>query len=179
MAGRVVCNLAGVCRGRVCSSLARVSILKPPNLVYSTTSLPDTTLQTRHPIPRSPSSTTPNSPSAIEVRDPFFYPGRRAAQHSTMVQPRLSQCIRRAFHHSRARSRNFSSSRDTSFPPSVARLLGTGPADPSNVVVNGFVRSLRSQKQRAFASIGDGSSLEPLQALLTPEQAKRSDSCIS
>lgn len=94
-----------------------------------------------------------------------------------MVQPRLSHCIKLAFNHSKNGHRNFSSGLDTPLPPSVARLLATGPADPSNVVVNGFVRSLRSQKQRAFASIGDGSSLEPLQALLTPAQAKRSDSC--
>ncbi|TVY19142.1 Mitochondrial asparagine--tRNA ligase [Lachnellula arida] len=89
-----------------------------------------------------------------------------------MVQPRLSQSIKLAFNHSRNGRRNFSSGLETPLPPSVARLLATGPADPSNVVVNGFIRSLRSQKQRAFASIGDGSSLEPLQALLTPAQAK-------
>lgn len=58
-------------------------------------------------------------------------------------------------------------------PLSVARLLETTPADPDNVMINGFIRSIRSQKKWTFASIGDGSSLEPLQALLTPEQAQR------
>jgi len=95
----------------------------------------------------------------------------------TMVQPRLAPCIKLAFRS--PRSRNFSSARDAApLPPSVAHLLATPPPDPSNVVVNGFIRSLRSQKQRAFASIGDGSSLEPLQAILTPEQAKRCETCI-
>jgi uncharacterized membrane protein YccC len=58
---------------------------------------------------------------------------------------------------------------------SIAHLLDQGPQDAENVVVNGFIRSIRNQKQRSFASVGDGSSLEPLQALLTPEQAQRSD----
>lgn len=43
----------------------------------------------------------------------------------------------------------------------------------SDVTVNGFVRSIRKQKTRSFAAIGDGTSLEPLQALLTPAQAER------
>jgi hypothetical protein len=120
--------------------------------------------QTRNPEPRAVRPSATSSPL------------RGAVRASTMVQPRLAPCIRLAFRsHS---SRNFSSTRETPLPPSVAHLLGTGPADPSNVVVNGFIRSLRSQKQRAFASIGDGSSLEPLQAILTPEQAKRCETCI-
>ncbi|KAH8819795.1 asparaginyl-tRNA synthetase-like protein [Xylogone sp. PMI_703] len=53
----------------------------------------------------------------------------------------------------------------------ISKLLASQPADPDNVTVNGFVRSIRQLKSRSFASIGDGSSLEPLQALLTPEQA--------
>ncbi len=57
--------------------------------------------------------------------------------------------------------------------PSIAQVLDIGPADSDKVVINGFIRSIRNQKQRSFASIGDGSSLEPLQALLTPEQAQR------
>ncbi|TVY80954.1 Asparagine--tRNA ligase [Lachnellula suecica] len=101
-----------------------------------------------------------------------------------MVKPRLapSTCVRvsantgpkLAFRAQRPRPscRNFSSSRDIPTALPVAHLLATGPVDPGHVVVNGFVRSLRSQKLRAFASIGDGSSLEPMQALLTPEQAK-------
>jgi hypothetical protein len=55
---------------------------------------------------------------------------------------------------------------------SVAKLLAT-PADDGEREVFGFVRSIRKQKTRAFASIGDGTSLEPLQAMLTPAQAQR------
>jgi hypothetical protein len=55
---------------------------------------------------------------------------------------------------------------------SVAKLLAT-PADDGERQVFGFIRSIRKQKTRAFASIGDGTSLEPLQALLTPAQAQR------
>lgn len=60
---------------------------------------------------------------------------------------------------------------------SVAKLLGTSPesVDEVKVNVNGFIRSIRNQKKISFASIGDGSSVQPLQALLTPQQAERSD----
>jgi hypothetical protein len=54
----------------------------------------------------------------------------------------------------------------------VAKLLNSPPSIGS-VTVNGFIRSIRNQKQRSFAVIGDGTSLEPLQALLTPDQAQR------
>ncbi|KAE9369073.1 asparaginyl-tRNA synthetase [Stipitochalara longipes BDJ] len=55
----------------------------------------------------------------------------------------------------------------------IAHLLDQGPKDREKVIVNGFIRSIRNQKQRSFASVGDGSSLEPLQALLTPQQSAR------
>lgn len=48
-----------------------------------------------------------------------------------------------------------------------AQLLGL-----DEVVINGYIQSIRNQKQRSFAAIGDGSSMQTLQALLTPEQAK-------
>jgi asparaginyl-tRNA synthetase len=86
-----------------------------------------------------------------------------------MAQPRLSRCLRLASTHS---SRSLHSAARKA-PHSVADLLGTPPAAPDTVIVNGFVRSIRNQKNRSFASIGDGSSLEPLQALLTPQQAQR------
>jgi asparaginyl-tRNA synthetase len=38
--------------------------------------------------------------------------------------------------------------------------------------VNGFVRSVRKQKRHAFAAIGDGSTVEPLQVVMTPPQAE-------
>lgn len=50
-----------------------------------------------------------------------------------------------------------------------------GPADDL-VTINGFVRSIRKQKRVAFAAIGDGTTLEPLQAVLTPDQANGYDS---
>jgi asparaginyl-tRNA synthetase len=37
--------------------------------------------------------------------------------------------------------------------------------------LNGFVRTVRKQKRVAFAAIGDGTSLDAVQAVLTPEQA--------
>ena len=63
---------------------------------------------------------------------------------------------------------------------SVAWMLRQKPTDAAHaqllgldeVVINGYIQSIRNQKQRSFAAIGDGSSMQTLQALLTPEQAK-------
>ncbi|KAF2641408.1 asparaginyl-tRNA synthetase [Massarina eburnea CBS 473.64] len=65
-------------------------------------------------------------------------------------------------------------------PPTIATLLRQTPPPlatlqpPSSgetLTLNGFVRSVRKQKRVAFAAIGDGSSLQTVQAVLTPEQA--------
>ncbi|KAL2023744.1 hypothetical protein VTK56DRAFT_1458 [Thermocarpiscus australiensis] len=56
---------------------------------------------------------------------------------------------------------------------SVAQLLQWKPAEQvDNVVVNGFVRSVRSMKAHRFVSLGDGSSLTPLQALVRADDAE-------
>lgn len=54
----------------------------------------------------------------------------------------------------------------------VARLplLQRGGTQP--VTVAGFIRTIRNQKQRSFVELGDGSTLFPLQAVLSPSQAK-------
>ena len=89
-----------------------------------------------------------------------------------MVQPkpRLTKCITQAF----TQTRSFHT-RPTPYEPSIAHLLDKGPQDVNRVVVNGFIRSIRNQKQVSFASIGDGTTLKPLQALLTPDLAQRSE----
>ncbi|KAM0140095.1 hypothetical protein ACHAPC_005607 [Botrytis cinerea] len=92
-----------------------------------------------------------------------------------MVQPRFlskSRYVAQAA----IQSRSFSISYPTRASQlSVAKLLGTSPenVDEVKVNVNGFIRSIRNQKKISFASIGDGSSVQPLQALLTPQQAER------
>lgn len=53
----------------------------------------------------------------------------------------------------------------------IAGLLGRNEA-VKNATVNGWVRSLRKQKKIAFAALQDGSTLEPLQAVLKPEQTE-------
>jgi asparaginyl-tRNA synthetase len=58
-------------------------------------------------------------------------------------------------------------------PSSVAQLLDWKPTHAAeNVAVNGFVRSVRSMKSHRFVSLGDGSSLAPLQALVPVDQAE-------
>ncbi|KFZ11842.1 hypothetical protein V502_07362 [Pseudogymnoascus sp. VKM F-4520 (FW-2644)] len=88
-----------------------------------------------------------------------------------VAQRGLQRCLRLGAH-GRVQQRFHSSAPSpTASPLSVAKLLAT-PADDGERQVYGFVRSIRKQKTRAFAAIGDGSSLEPLQALLTPAQAE-------
>lgn len=56
---------------------------------------------------------------------------------------------------------------------SVARLLEWKPQEEArDVVVNGFIRSVRSMKSRSFVALGDGSSLASLQALVPTNQAQ-------
>jgi asparaginyl-tRNA synthetase len=40
--------------------------------------------------------------------------------------------------------------------------------------LNGYVRTVRKQKRVAFAAIGDGSTLQTVQAVLSPELAEGS-----
>lgn len=54
----------------------------------------------------------------------------------------------------------------------IAAILGRDePIEDAQV--NGWVRSIRKQKKIAFAALGDGSTLDPLQAVMKPEQAEQ------
>ncbi|KAI1082452.1 asparaginyl-tRNA synthetase [Whalleya microplaca] len=58
-------------------------------------------------------------------------------------------------------------------PTSVAGFLDFKPHETvSDVKVDGYVRSVRSQKHRHFVALGDGSSLESLQAVVPADQAE-------
>lgn len=65
-------------------------------------------------------------------------------------------------------------------PGSIRDLLrcSVEKQNPPSVAVNGFVKSMRRQKRLAFAEIADGSCLEPLQAVLSPEQANAYIRCV-
>ncbi|KAH0543315.1 hypothetical protein FGG08_002378 [Glutinoglossum americanum] len=88
-----------------------------------------------------------------------------------------SLCLRnlnqRTGHHNRSFLRHISSPPPPN--PTIASLLAYPQTfesrDNSPVTINGFVRSVRKQKTIAFAAIGDGTTVEPLQAVLTPAQA--------
>ncbi|KAK5114338.1 hypothetical protein LTR62_002590 [Meristemomyces frigidus] len=66
--------------------------------------------------------------------------------------------------------RTFSSSASTETRVGIAQLLSQS-GNQSDVDVYGWVRSLRRQKRVAFVALGDGSTLESLQAVLKPDQA--------
>ena len=58
-------------------------------------------------------------------------------------------------------------------PASISGLLEWEPeAAVDNVAVNGFVRSVRSMKNHRFVSIGDGSTVAPLQAVIPAHHAE-------
>lgn len=96
---------------------------------------------------------------------------RRASHAIITVHPmahgRLQWCLKLAKCHARRLHHSSGSPCLT-----VAKLLDSPPSD-GNVTVKGYIRSIRNQKARSFAVIGDGTSLEPLQAVLLPDQAQR------
>lgn len=69
-----------------------------------------------------------------------------------------------------AARRTFTASAITARDQTAADLLQNGSRD-ANVSVHGWVRSVRKQKKVAFVSLGDGSTVENLQATLPPDQA--------
>jgi asparaginyl-tRNA synthetase len=55
---------------------------------------------------------------------------------------------------------------------SIATILARD-APIEDAEVHGWVRSVRKQKKIAFAALGDGSTLESLQAVLKPDQVEQ------
>jgi hypothetical protein len=133
---------------------------------------PRISTSTRSPDPRLPLHTS-DARSAIQAElraqtREAAEPGEASLEE--MAQSLFTRCTRQALKQSRSIHAHSASNKS-----SIAHILDKGPENAEKVVVNGFIRSIRNQKQRSFASIGDGSTLEPLQALLTPEQAQRSE----
>jgi asparaginyl-tRNA synthetase len=58
-------------------------------------------------------------------------------------------------------------------PKTIKSILQDQAVSDAQVSVNGWIRSVRSQKQVSFANVNDGSNLKGIQAILTPEQAKK------
>ena len=84
----------------------------------------------------------------------------------TWTQPLRS--FSRAAQH--ASPRCFTTSRARLERANIAQLLAKDE-QVEGVDVYGWVRSLRKQKKIAFVAVGDGSTLDPLQAVLKPEDA--------
>ena len=61
----------------------------------------------------------------------------------------------------------------TTAPKTIAGFLEWKPTDAvTEVQVNGYVRSVRAQKKTHFVSLGDGSSLDVLQAVVPADKAE-------
>ena len=84
---------------------------------------------------------------------------------------------RRTFATSVARFSSISTPDSRTAPLRCAQILQASKADgpcsleDREIKVNGFIRPVRKQKRFAFAEISDGSTIEPLQAILKPAQA--------
>lgn len=89
----------------------------------------------------------------------------RSASCGTRI---LRPSSKRALSYSRARQYESTSSRQKT--QSIAELLESGAA-AEDVQVDGWVRSVRKQKRIAFAAVGDGSTVDSVQAVLKPEDA--------
>jgi asparaginyl-tRNA synthetase len=70
-------------------------------------------------------------------------------------------------------TRQLSTSRARLDRLNVASLLAKDN-EVEDVTVNGWVRSVRKQKKIAFAAVGDGSTIDSVQAVLKPEDAATS-----
>lgn len=55
----------------------------------------------------------------------------------------------------------------------IADVLAKPPGDGVEITVQGHVQSIRRQKARCFAAISDGSSLQTLQAIISPENSQK------
>lgn len=95
-----------------------------------------------------------------------------------ILPPREMQTWRRAFATSVARLNHNSATTSNTRPALLrcAQILQEGKNDKcsyedAEIQVNGFIRSVRKQKRFAFAEISDGSTIEPVQAILKPAQA--------
>ncbi|KAI8939560.1 hypothetical protein NX059_003324 [Plenodomus lindquistii] len=107
----------------------------------------------------------------------WLLPTRRSALRVHFFSPRRAAATPSANALSLRRSRCSS----TFCPTNIAALLRPAPLSscsqdaPSgggDLRINGFVRSVRKQKRIAFAAIGDGSTLQTVQAVLPPHLAE-------
>lgn len=66
-----------------------------------------------------------------------------------------------------------SRARISTLPSTISGFLDFTPSEAvKDVKVDGYVRSIRAQKHHHFVALGDGSSLEPLQAVIPADQAE-------
>ncbi|KAI9843581.1 MAG: asparaginyl-tRNA synthetase [Sclerophora amabilis] len=94
----------------------------------------------------------------------------RPLSSTVVTQPHGQWLARRSL----ARDQHSASLGSSSSRHTIAALLASpsGLAENESVVIQGFVRSVRKHKRVSFAAIGDGSTIKPLQVVLSPIQAQ-------
>jgi aspartyl/asparaginyl-tRNA synthetase len=60
-----------------------------------------------------------------------------------------------------------------SLPKTIKSILNDQSPIDTSVSINGWIRSVRTQKNVSFANVNDGSNMKGIQAILTNDQAKR------
>jgi hypothetical protein len=106
-----------------------------------------------------PSHVSHVSSTLTRSSSPFAPRGARPPRHASLLRHGFSSSSR-------------SPSRQATRP--IAHLLRWKPTEKvDNVVVHGYVRSVRSMKSHSFVSLGDGSSLAPLQAVIPADHAEQ------
>lgn len=61
----------------------------------------------------------------------------------------------------------------STLPSTISGFLEFSPTEAvENVKIDGYVRSVRAQKRHHFVALGDGSSLQSLQAVVPADQAE-------
>jgi len=69
--------------------------------------------------------------------------------------------------------RRFASTSSRRLPPTIRQILAREPEPQTILSVTGHIKSVRKQKRVVFAAVNDGSCLEGLQAVLSPDDAHR------
>jgi len=120
-----------------------------------------------------PALERPPGPTMVGVANmrTALLPACRATRPSLWLKASASPFTCRNLPTRVAHSTSSTAQRPASSP--VAALLQDREAgEVPDVRVDGFVRSVRSQKRHSFVSLGDGSSLDPLQAVIPADHAE-------
>lgn len=156
------------------SSCRLLRICSPPPLSSSSSStayssLPSYSLCSRELRPKLLS--TPQPPLPLLLRPDAFLPRTDEITRTRRMRGTRDSISFRSYSSSASSSSSSSSSSQFRLPDLIADIHARGRVE-EEVVVRGWVRTVRQQKQNCFLEVSDGSCQLPLQIVTTPEAAK-------